>query len=131
MGWTGDFSGGESTHIIRLDRDRCGKAIFGTALAVSNVGPGRVELEPDLPWYPYGSDLRLTAFPKPGNQFVSWGGAAAGSVNAPTLVIARTNPTVRALFLSSGTDFPLVVQPIGRDSSQGDHGVAEIPFLDR
>ena len=113
LGWAGDFSGTNQTNVLHVDRNRCGKAVFGTTLTLTNAGPGRIELEPNLPVYPYGATVRLTALPDNGNQFLSWGGAVSGAVNPSILQITKTNPTARALFLSSGADLPLVVQPVG------------------
>ncbi|MBL9166742.1 MAG: immunoglobulin domain-containing protein [Verrucomicrobiales bacterium] len=116
LGWAGDLGGHEATNLVHIDRDRCGQAIFGTTLALTNAGAGRLVAEPNLSTFPYGSTVRITAFPEAGNQFVSWGGAGSGAVNPLVLQITRTNPTVRALFLSSGNDFPLVVEPTGAGS---------------
>ena len=117
LGWNGDFSGSSATNQVNLHGNRCVEAIFGTTLLATNAGPGTVILDPAMEAYPYGTEVRVTAIPGPENSFVSWGGSISGGVNPLNLTITRTNLTLRALFLASGVDFPLVVQVIGAGSA--------------
>lgn len=117
LGWNGDFSGSSATNQVNLQGNRCVEAIFGTTLLATNAGPGNVILDPAMESYPYGTEVRATAIPGPENSFVSWGGSISGGVNPLNFTITRTNPTLRALFLASGADFPLVVQVVGAGSA--------------
>ncbi len=99
VGWSGDATGTNNPLKMVMTRDKIVQAIFGTSLMTTPLGGGTVTRGPDLPVYPYGSTVRLTALPNSGNYFKWWGGAAAGQSNSPLVfTITNTTPTVSALF---------------------------------
>jgi hypothetical protein len=65
--WLGDASGTNSSATINLTRDKSVEAIFGTGLTATTAGNGSVNVSPAAARYPYGTVVRLTALPVPGN----------------------------------------------------------------
>ena len=116
LGWAGDASGNSATQSVTMDGNRCVQAVFGTALSMSTIGAGRIEAQPAMAFYPYGSTVRFTALPSAGSNFVAWSGAFSGESNPQTLDVIKPLPLVRGLFLSSGSGFSLVVREKGGGS---------------
>ena len=113
--WLGDASGTNPTASVAMSRNKCVRAVFGTALSHTVVGSGSVVCSPVSGLYPYGSGVRLSAVPQAGNYFVLWGNAASGTNNPLSFTITNANPTVTAVFAAlggSGT-FALTVVPNG------------------
>lgn len=66
-------------------------------LAVTVVGGGTVEKNPDFPYYVYGSEVALTANPNPGYRFVGWSGDITGT-EPNTSIIMNGHKSVTATF---------------------------------
>jgi uncharacterized repeat protein (TIGR02543 family) len=96
--WLGDATGTNPTTNVRMTGDKCIRGIFGTSLGTTTAGNGSVNVSPSSPLYSYGSLVRLTAIPAPGNYFALWGNAASGTNNPLVFTISNANPTVSALF---------------------------------
>ena len=114
LGWSGDASGTDTTVRVTMTGNKCVQAIFGTSLNTTITGNGYVLASPTAPSYPYGSVVRLSAAPLPGNYFSIWA-IAANSTTSPLLfVMTNANPSISALFnpLSAG-QFSLTVTPNG------------------
>ncbi len=116
LGWSGDVSGTNAALSLSITQHLWLEAVFGTSLTVSNLGAGKIQAQPGLAQFPYGSTVRLTAMPDAGNAFAAWGESASGSVNPLTFSITRPNPTIRGLFVAAGSDWPVVVQVAGSGS---------------
>lgn len=56
------------------------------------VGEGDVQVSPQLPYYPAGTRVTLTAVPRPGQSFLGWAGALQGldPVNSLTMEQSRS-----------------------------------------
>jgi len=71
-------------------------SVFATTLSTTVAGNGQVL--PARGVYPYGSVVRLSAIPQPGNYFGVWGNAASGNSNPLYFPVTNANPTVSSLF---------------------------------
>jgi len=98
VGWRGDTSGANVTAVLRMTQDKCLEAVFGTTLTTAAAGGGSVQADPLTTEYPYGTEVRLTAVPEPGNYFVTWGNAVTGTANPLAVVVTNPNPAISALF---------------------------------
>ena len=80
------------------------QAVFGTAISTNVLGSGSLQLDPDIPLYPYGTKVGLAALPQAGNYFLGWHGALTGTNTPTSLVVTVPSPVVTATFasLSSG-----------------------------
>ncbi|MDG5816058.1 glycoside hydrolase family 9 protein [Chitinispirillales bacterium ANBcel5] len=58
-------------------------------LLVSSVGPGRIEIEPDLDVYDSGMEVTFTAIPGSGEPFMGWSGALGGDDTVRTIIVDR------------------------------------------
>jgi hypothetical protein len=96
--WRGDAEGTEPTTMVRLDRNRCVEAIFGTVLTVTAEGGGSVQQSPSSSLLPYGTSVRLTPIPTAGRYFAEWSGSASGTSDPLIFEITNSNPTVSSLF---------------------------------
>ncbi len=87
------------------------------ALAVSADDPagGTVARSPELPAYPEGTVVTLTASPAAGWEFRGWCGDASGPVN-PISVSMSGNRTVHALFNQAGAPSVDVIAPNGSEA---------------
>ena len=88
--WGGNLTGSTNPATIIMDYDKSVIASFQTincTLTVSVVGNGVVNRIPDLPYYPRGSSVELTAVPDPGWVFSYWSGNLWGSQNPDTIVM--------------------------------------------
>jgi hypothetical protein len=115
--WLGDAAGANPVVNLSMTRDKTVQAVFGTALYTTVVGGGSIVTSPLSPWYPYGSQVRLTAVPATGNYLAFWANAAAGRTNNPLVfIVTNANPTLTAVFASLGgaKTYALTVVPNGR-----------------
>ncbi len=96
--WLGDLQGTNSIGVLVMNRDRGVGAVFGTSLGATVLGSGSVVQSPQAAVYPYGTSVRLTAVPLPGNYFVSWSNAASGMNNPLLFVITNPLPMVSCSF---------------------------------
>ena len=88
--WGGDLSGSTNPATLIMDYDKYVIASFQTincTLTVSVVGNGIVTRVPDLPYYPRGSAVELTAVPDSGWIFSYWSGNLWGSQNPDTIIM--------------------------------------------
>ncbi len=96
--WLGDAAGTNPVATLSMSRNRYAQAVFGTSLTNTVVGSGSVVRSPDLPLYPYGTTVRLSTVPQPGNYFAFWGNAASGTNNPLNFTVTNANATVTAVF---------------------------------
>jgi hypothetical protein len=96
VAWRGDTSG--TMAVLTMTQDKCVEAVFGTTLATAAAGGGSVRADPLTTEYPYGTEVRLSGVPGPGNYFVTWGNAATGTANPLTVVVTNPSPAISALF---------------------------------
>jgi len=79
------------------------------------AGSGQIQLSPPGGLYAYGSVVRLTAIPEPGNYFGFWGNAATGNTNPLSFTIAAPTQTVSCIFgATPGGQVALTVLITGR-----------------
>ena len=102
--WQGDASGTNPSVSISMERDKAIQAVFGTSLSTTVAGNGQVQIYPPTGPYPYGSVVRLTGVPQPGNYFVLWGNAANGNPNPLYFTVTSPNQTVSSLFTTTPAD---------------------------
>jgi uncharacterized repeat protein (TIGR02543 family) len=100
LGWTGDAAGTNPVTTVTMTRDLRVQAVFGAPLNVVVVPPGGggVNRAPNLPLYPYGTAITLTAQPAAGNYLFLWGGAPNPTNNPQTIVLTTAPRSVSALF---------------------------------
>ncbi|UCG92697.1 MAG: T9SS type A sorting domain-containing protein [candidate division WOR-3 bacterium] len=119
VGWMGDLSGSQNPDTIIMDTDKTVSAAFQTincTLTVYVVGNGTVLKNPDLPYYPRGTAVELTAVPDAGWEFHHWSGSLGGYQNPDTIYMFG-DKTVTAHFIETG---------IAEDGGQ----IIETTFLD-
>ncbi|NOR18229.1 T9SS type A sorting domain-containing protein [candidate division WOR-3 bacterium] len=88
--WTGGLTGNNNPDTVIMDDDITVKAYFLTincTLTVYVIGNGSVNKEPDLPVYPRGTPVELTAIPDSGWIFNHWSGNLWGSQNPDTIIM--------------------------------------------
>ena len=115
--WLGDAAGTSPVVSLNMTRNKTVRAVFGTMLSTAVVGSGSIVSSPVSPWYPYGTQVRLTAVPVTGSYLAFWANSATGQTNNPlTFTITNANPTVTAVFASLGgtKTNALTVIPDGR-----------------
>lgn len=67
------------------------------ALTVQSTGSGSVARDPDMPLYPSGQTVTLTANPEPGWRFDAWSGDLTGSANPASITLTGSR-SVTATF---------------------------------
>jgi hypothetical protein len=85
-----------------MTRDKSVQAVFGTSLNTAVSGMGSVVAQPGAALLPYGTVVRLTAVPQPGNGFAFWSNAGSGTNNPLLYPVTTSNRTVTAVFASLG-----------------------------
>jgi hypothetical protein len=96
--WLGDASGTNPAVNISMERDKTIQAIFGTTLTTTVAGNGQVLLYPTGGVYAYGTIVRLSGVPQPGNYFGFWGNAGTGNTNPLFFTISSPTQTVSSIF---------------------------------
>lgn len=96
--WLGAANGTNPTATVGVTQDSCVEAVFGTSLQTNIVGSGSIQLSADMPLYPFGATVKLTAVPKAGSYFAQWGTAASGTNNPLNFTVTGANPTITAVF---------------------------------
>lgn len=96
--WLGDANGSSLGTSVIMNRDKCVEAVFGTPLYTTTSGGGAILLSSAAACYPYGTELRLTAAPPPGQAFARWGNAGSGTNNPLTYIVNSPQRTVSAAF---------------------------------
>ncbi len=103
--WSGDHVGSEPNFTWLVDGPATFEANFGTTMRTLATGPGRVLLEPDLPVYPYGAQVKVIPVPDAGNYLALWGEAGAGQPKTEwVLTVTNATPRVTALFRALASD---------------------------
>lgn len=100
--WSEDLTGEQNPDTVLMDDDKVIHVYFAPAycsLYVNIVGSGSVTKEPDMPIYPNGTEVELTAIPDPGWYFHHWSGALSGFQN-PDTIIMDSHKTVNAHFFA-------------------------------
>ena len=112
--WLGDETMTSPVATVSVTRNKCLRAIFGSALGNTIVGSGSVLLSPATEWYPHGTPVQLTAVPQAGSYFALWGNAATGTNNPLTFTVVNPNPTITAVFAAlPANQHALTVVPDG------------------
>ena len=121
LGWRGDHSGGESSFQWKVTGPATFIAQFGTPVAASSVGPGRLVLDPDLPFYPYGTRVKVTPIPEAGHYLSVWGGAGDGQQRTGwELMVTNANPRITGLFSPlAANQVVLTVETLGGGTVTG------------
>ncbi|GEM_PF-1776575 len=115
--WGGDLEGTNAQVSVKLIRSLVVNPVFGTHLTITNRGPGRIQVEPNLPAYARGSVIRATAIPESGYFFALWGGVISNSINPVWFAVTSSVPTLSAQFSPLGANnSSLTVMTIGRGS---------------
>ncbi len=119
VGWTGDTTGSGGSLTLPINRDRSITATFAPdnfTLTTDAAPPegGLVTRDPDLPSYPSGTVVSLTAAPSAGFRFDHWSGGTTGTEN-PVLVTMDASKSVTAHFVRVYT-LTTAVDPVGGGS---------------
>ena len=102
--WLGDATGRNPGVNLSMTRNKVARAMFGTTLNTTVIGAGTIVVDPASSHYPYGTEVRLTAVPAPGNYLAFWANAVSGIAHNPlTFTVTNANPTVTAVFANLGT----------------------------
>ena len=119
LNWFGDISGTNVSVNVSMNSDKTIEAVFGTTLSTTVAGAGTVSLYPPGGLYPYGTMVRLTGVPQPGNFFGSWGNAATGNTNPLYFTVTTPLPTISSIFgaVPAGQDaLTTLINGLGRVS---------------
>jgi uncharacterized repeat protein (TIGR02543 family) len=84
-------------------------------LTTGVTGSGSVAKLPNLPNYPYGSTVQLTATPSAGWAFTAWSGDLSGSTN-PANLLMNGAKSVTAAFADTAAPVVTVTAPNGGES---------------
>lgn len=88
--WTGDLNSCTNPEGILMDSDKTVTANFienQYVISIEIIGNGSVELDPEVPYYTYGSTVNLTAIPEEDWNFNYWNGNISGDENPKTIII--------------------------------------------
>lgn len=96
--WLGDATNNSASIQVSMERDKSVYAVFGTTLSTTVAGNGQVQLFPPGGVYPYGTVVRVTGVPQPGNYFGFWGNAATGSSNPLYYTVNTATQTISSIF---------------------------------
>ncbi|MDP2115135.1 MAG: ice-binding family protein [Bacteroidota bacterium] len=142
-GWSGDVTGSLNPVSVTMNSNKNVTANFTAVVPDTytlNVlaNNGTVLKNPNLVFYPSGTNVELTATPNPGYEFTGWSGDANGTMN-PLTVNMNANKNITANFIAKtpigpvvnlGTagDFSILtksgISSTGITSVQGDIGVS-------
>jgi uncharacterized repeat protein (TIGR02543 family) len=126
-GWSVDASGTGPSVVVTMDGNKTVTATFtqlSYTLTVNTNGEGSVTRDPDLPEYPSGTDVTLTAEPAAGWEFSGWSVDASGT--GPSVVVTMDgNKTVTATFTQ--LSYTLAVNTSGEGSVTRDPDLPEYP----
>ncbi len=98
LGWTGFTNGTGATLDLIVDGPKSVNGVFGTTLGGTVAGPGSLVFSPNIPMYPYGTNVVITAVPDPGYYLAAWGNAATGTNNPLKFAVRAPTQTVAAAF---------------------------------
>jgi len=97
IGWAGDFTSSDATITTTMDGPKTLKPVFGTNVAVNEIGEGKVIQTPPNP-VPYGSTVSFRVAPDDGYYFFRWAADAQGTGHLNTITISKPNTVISALF---------------------------------
>jgi len=111
-GWSGDLTGTTNPATITMTANKTVTAAFTAGatytLTVTSPANGTVSRDPDLPSYPSGTLVTVTATPTSGYAFTGWSGDLTGTTN-PATITMTANKTIGAVFLDLGSGSVYVV----------------------
>ncbi|MCA9979303.1 MAG: DUF11 domain-containing protein [Anaerolineales bacterium] len=116
VGWTGDATGASNPLTLTVTSDLALTGTFAInqyGLSLTTVGDGLLTAVPDLPTYPHGTAITLTAVPSTGNDFVGWAGDAVGTDN-PLLLTVTSDLAITGTFALR--EYALSVGTVGNGS---------------
>ncbi len=99
LSWTGSTNSSLANLDVLVDGPKSLQASFGTTLTKSTAGSGSISFLPDLPLFPFGSIVTVTAKPDAGYFLASWGDAASGTGNPLQFRVTIPTQSVSAAFL--------------------------------
>jgi uncharacterized repeat protein (TIGR02543 family) len=113
--WSGDRTGSVNPTTITMTGNKTVNAAFAVdtstyTMTVNVIGSGTVAKFPDLPSYPAGTAVTLTATPASGYTFAGWSGDLSGGVNPVATTMTR-DKIVTATFTAIPT-YTLTVTPV-------------------
>lgn len=73
---------------------------FGRTVDIATVGTGHVTRKPEQPYYIYRQDVKLTAHPDAGANFLGWSGDASGTGTSITYRVLQDDVSITAAFTS-------------------------------
>ena len=114
VGWSGDYTSNENPLQITMTANVSVTATFTdeNLLTVIVVGDGSVTRNPDVPYYPAGTNVTLTAEADEGWSFAGWSGDLTGAVN-PQNITMDDHKTVTATFTQN--EYELTVNPLPQE----------------
>lgn len=99
--WSGALGGSANPATLVIAANVTVAATFAAlpsrVLTTTVTGNGRIAGNPDLPSYPAGSTIALTAVPDSGWQFSAWGGDLSGTAS-PSPLVMDADKSVHATF---------------------------------
>ena len=121
LGWSGDRVDSIPSFQWKVTGPATFIAQFGTPVTASSVGPGRIVLDPDLPFYPYGTRVKVTPIPEAGHYLSVWGGAGDGQQRTGwELTVTNANPRITGLFSPlAANQVVLTVETLGGGTVTG------------
>ncbi len=96
--WLGDAASNSPVIQVSMEQDKAVQAVFGTTLSTTVAGNGQVQLYPPGGTYSYGTIVRVTGVPQPGNYFGFWGNAATGNMNPLDFTVNAATQTISSIF---------------------------------
>ncbi|MBN1281141.1 MAG: InlB B-repeat-containing protein [Candidatus Thermoplasmatota archaeon] len=119
MDFDGDIVGSNGPIEIGVDEvDVSTPSIY--TISIATDGQGSVLINPDLPQYPSGTSVELTAVAAPGWQFNHWSGDLSGSTN-PDTIIMDSNKTITAHFTLQQYTLIVVIHGSGTVTKNPDY----------
>lgn len=104
-GWTGSHQGTETNFPWIVTDTVHFVAQLATPITRSATGPGRIQLNPDLPLYPFGTQVQVVPIAEPGAYQALWGGIGTGLPRgAWSFTVTNPTPRITALFQPLGGD---------------------------
>ncbi len=97
--WAGATNSTNANLELVVDGPKSLQAVFGTTLTGTVAGAGHLVFAPDLPLYPYGTNVVITAVPDLGYYLAAWGNSATGTNNPLSFKVSVPMPVVSALFV--------------------------------
>ena len=117
-GWTGSHQGTETNFPWIVADTAHFVAHLATPITRSATGPGRIQLIPDLPLYPFGTQVLVTPIAEPGAYQALWGGIGTGLPRgAWSFTVTNPTPRITALFQPLGGELVGLSLSVGSGGS--------------